>query len=156
MTTHQEFGRVSTAAHRVEECFDRGKGERHAGRTVYTNSQNAIVVGWWIGALLVACIQRDRFTLFAGLVIGIGFGIGFPLSAVWCLGYTHAPDRVDWWKMWELHAGFHLGLLYVVVLYWAIRQIDKIATQFRSKLLPPIENGVRHLLWQLLRSCSSM
>jgi hypothetical protein len=27
MTTHQEFGRVSKAAHRVEECFDRGKGE---------------------------------------------------------------------------------------------------------------------------------
>jgi SRSO17 transposase len=26
-TTHQEFGRVSKAAHRVEECFDRGKGE---------------------------------------------------------------------------------------------------------------------------------
>lgn len=26
-TTHTEFGRVSKAAHRVEECFDRGKGE---------------------------------------------------------------------------------------------------------------------------------
>lgn len=26
-TTHEEFGRVSKAAHRVEECFDRGKGE---------------------------------------------------------------------------------------------------------------------------------
>jgi len=98
---------------------------RHAGRTVYTNSQNAIVVGWWIGALLVACFQRDRFTLFAGLVIGLGFGVGFPLSAVWCLGYTHAPGLVDWWKMWELHAGFHMGLLYVIVLYWSIRQNDK-------------------------------
>ncbi len=101
-----------------------GELGRHAGRTVYTNSQNAIVVGWWIGALLVACVQRDRFTLIAGLVIGGGFGIGFPLSAVWCLGYTHAPDLVDWWKMWELHAGLHLGLLYVLVLYWAIRQSD--------------------------------
>jgi|GEM_PF-814286 len=99
-----------------------GELGRHAGRTVYTNSQNAIVVGWWIGALLVACIQRDRFTIFAGLTIGAGFGIGFPLSAVWCLGYLHAPDLVDWWKMWELQAGLHLGLLYVVVLYWAIRQ----------------------------------
>ncbi len=97
---------------------------RHAGRTVYTNSQNAIVAGWWIGALLVACVQRDRFTLFAGFVIGIGFGVGFPLSAIWCLGYTHAPDLVDWWKIWELQAGLHLGLLYVVVLYWAIRQIN--------------------------------
>lgn len=27
MTSHGEFGRVSKAAHRVEECFDRGKGE---------------------------------------------------------------------------------------------------------------------------------
>ena len=26
-TSHGEFGRVSKAAHRVEECFDRGKGE---------------------------------------------------------------------------------------------------------------------------------
>lgn len=26
-TSHEEFGRVSKAAHRVEECFDRGKGE---------------------------------------------------------------------------------------------------------------------------------
>jgi len=26
-TTHEEFGRASKAAHRVEECFDRGKGE---------------------------------------------------------------------------------------------------------------------------------
>jgi hypothetical protein len=97
----------------------------HLGRTVYTNSQNAIVVGWWIGALLVAAIQRDRYTLVAGLVIGAGFGIGFPLSALWCLGYAYAPNLVDWWKMWELNAGFYLGLLYVVVLYWAIRQVDE-------------------------------
>ena len=102
-----------------------GELGRHLGRTVYTNSQNAIVVGWWIGALLVAAIGRDRYTLFAGLVIGVGFGIGFPLSALWCLGYAYAPSLIDWWKMWELNSGFFLGLLYVVVLYWAIHQVDK-------------------------------
>ena len=101
-----------------------GELGRHLGRTVYTNSQNAILVGWWIGALLVAAIQRDRHTLFAGLVIGVGFGIGFPLSALWCLGYAHSPGLIDWWKMWELQSGFCLGLLYVAVLYWAIRQVD--------------------------------
>ncbi len=94
---------------------------RHHGRTVYTNSQNAIVVGWWLGAILVAGIGRDRHTLFSGLVLGLGFGVGFPLAAVWCLGYVHAPNLIDWWKMWELNSGFYLGLLYVVVLYWSIR-----------------------------------
>ncbi len=98
---------------------------RHLGRTVYTNSQNAIVVGWWIGALLVAAIGRDRYTLFAGLVIGVGFGAGFSLAALWCLGYSYAPNLVDWWKMWELQSGFNLGLAYVVVLYWATRQVDE-------------------------------
>lgn len=97
----------------------------HLERTVYTNSQNAIVIGWWIGAIVVAAFQRDRYTLFAGLVIGVGFGIGFPLSAIWCLGYAYSPDFIDWWKMWELNSGFYLGLLYVVVLYWAIRKVDK-------------------------------
>ena len=96
----------------------------HLGRTLYTNSQNAIVVGWWIGAMFVAALGQDRQTLVAGLVIGAGFGIGFPLSAVWCLGYEYAPGLVDWWKMWELQSGVHLGLLYVVVLYWTMRQID--------------------------------
>ncbi|MEO2047649.1 MAG: hypothetical protein ABGX16_13870 [Pirellulales bacterium] len=102
-----------------------GELGNHLGRTVYTNSQNIIVVGWWIGALGVAILERDRFTRFAGLVLGIGFGIGFPLSALWCLGYEVSPNLVDWWKMWELHSGFHLGLLYVIVLIWAIRQVDE-------------------------------
>ncbi len=98
---------------------------RHLGRTVYTNSQNAIVVGWWIGALLVAAIQRDRHTLVASSVVGVGFGIGFPLAAVWTLGYAYAPGLIDWWKIWELQSGFHLGLLYAAVLYWAIRNVDQ-------------------------------
>ncbi len=96
----------------------------HLGRTVYTNAQNVIVVGWWIGALLLALVQRDQFTLFSGLVIGVGFGAGFPLAAVWCLGYTYAPGLVDWWKMWELQSGLHMGMLYVAVLYWVVRHID--------------------------------
>lgn len=99
--------------------------DKHLGRTVYTNTQNFAVVVWWVGAMLVAALQRDRATLVSGAVIGGGFGIGFMLSALWCLGYTHAPGYIDWWKVWELNAGFNLGLLYVVVLYWAMRQVDK-------------------------------
>jgi hypothetical protein len=104
------------------------KGElgKHLARTVYTNSQNAIVLAWWIGALVVAAVQKDRSTLTAGTLIGGGFGIGFTLAALWCLGYRCAPSFIDWWKIWELNAGFNLGLLYVAVLYWAISQIDKI------------------------------
>ncbi|TWU13691.1 hypothetical protein CA54_25260 [Symmachiella macrocystis] len=96
----------------------------HLSRTVYTNSQNAIVVGWWIGALFVAALNRDRQTWLAGLVIGAGFGVGFPLSALWCLGYQYDPHLVDWWKIWELQSGFNLGLLYVAVLYWAVAKVE--------------------------------
>ena len=97
------------------------------GRTVYTQSQNAIVLGWWLGTLLVAWWQRDRFTLIAGLVLGVGFGVLFPISAAWCLGYgtENYVRLVDWWKMWELNSGFFLGPLYVVVLYWAMQQVEE-------------------------------
>ncbi len=101
-----------------------GELDRHLLRTVETNTTNFEVVAWWVGAMLVAALQRDRATLMAGAVIGGGFGIGFPLSALWCLGYTCAPNCIDWWKMWELNAGFNLGLLYVIVLRWAIRRTD--------------------------------
>jgi hypothetical protein len=94
-------------------------------RTVYTNTQNFAVLLWWVGAMAVAALQRDRATLTAGAVLGGGFGIGFVLSALWCLGYGFAPDYVDWWKIWELNAGFNLGLLYVVALYWATREVDR-------------------------------
>ena len=60
-----------------------------------------------------------------GAIIGGGFGIGFPLAALWCLGYSCAPCYIDWWKMWELNAGFNLGLLYVAALYWATGRVDK-------------------------------
>lgn len=99
--------------------------DQHLSRTVYTNTQNFAVLIWWVAALCVAALQRDRATLVCGAVIGGGFGIGFAQSAVWCLGYTHAPAYIDWWKMWELNAGFNLGLLYLLTLYWATRRLDK-------------------------------
>jgi len=102
-----------------------GALDRHLERTVYTNTQNFTVVAWWLGAMLVAAFQRDRATLVAGGLIGGGFGVGFMLSALWCLGYAYAPAYIDWWKLWELNAGFNLGLLYVIVLSWATRQVDR-------------------------------
>ncbi len=102
-----------------------GELDHHLSRTVYTNTQNFIVVAWWFGAMLVAVFQRDRSTLTAGSLIGGGFGIGFLQSALWCHGYSYAPGYIDWWKVWELNAGFNLGGLYVLVLYWAIKQVDK-------------------------------
>ncbi|MCP4645637.1 MAG: hypothetical protein GY851_34650 [bacterium] len=102
-----------------------GELDDHLGRTVYTNTQNAAVVVWWLAAMVLALFQRDRATLVAGAVIGGGFGIGFLVSALWCLGYVHAPGYIDWWKMWELHAGFNLGVLYMVVFHWITRHVDK-------------------------------
>ncbi len=106
-----------------------GALDKHAGRTVYTNSQNAIVAGWWLGALLVAMIQRDRATLRSGLIIGGGFGVLFALAAVWCLGYEYAPKLADWWKMWELQSGFFLGPLYVIVLFRAMKETGRTEDQ---------------------------
>ena len=114
-----------------------GELDRHLGRTVYTNTQNFCVLLWWGVAMLVAAFQRDRHTLFAGAVIGGGFGPGFALSAAWCHGFAYAPDAIDWWKVWELHSGFNLGLLYAIVLYWSIRQVDKAEeAEKRSSALP--------------------
>lgn len=97
--------------------------DKHLARTVYTNTQNASVLIWWIVALLVAVIQRDRATLVCGGIIGGGFGLGLMLSAIWCLGYKYAPSFIDWWKMWELNAGFNLGLLYAIAMFWAVRRV---------------------------------
>jgi hypothetical protein len=101
------------------------KVDHHLIRTVYTNTQNFVVAVWWVATLLVAALQKDRATLTIGAIIGGGFGIGFSLAALWCLGYSYAPGYIDWWKMWELNTGFNLGLLYVVALYWATGRVDK-------------------------------
>ncbi len=94
-----------------------GELDSHLLRTVYTNTQNFAALVWWLIALCISACQRDRATLMSGAVIGGGFGIGFALSAVWCLGYSFAPAYTDWWKIWELQSGFSLGILYVIVLY---------------------------------------
>ncbi|MCY1723172.1 hypothetical protein OU798_22680 [Prolixibacteraceae bacterium Z1-6] len=92
----------------------------HLSRTLYTNTQNFAIVVWWILAMFVAAWQRDKTTLISGLILGGGFGIGFMQSAMWTLGYDIAPGYIDWWKVWELNSGFNLGVLYAIVLYWAI------------------------------------
>jgi len=123
-----------------------GELGKHLGRTVYTNTQNFAVLIWWIAAMAVAAMQRDRATLVSGAVVGGGFGIGFAVSALWCLGYGSAPTYIDWWKMWELHAGLNLGILYVIVLTWAIRSVDKThtpdGTPHSPAVSPPVGQGV--------------
>jgi hypothetical protein len=98
--------------------------DAHLERTLYTNTQNFSVLLWWLVALIAAAWQRDRTTLVTGLFLGLGFGLGFMQSAVWCLGYGAAPDYIDWWKIWELNAGFDLGVLYAILFYWHTRHRD--------------------------------
>ncbi len=102
-----------------------GELDKHLGRTVYTNSQNFLVVVWWIAALIIAAIHKDKKTLVSGLIIGGGFGFGFMQSAAWCLGYGSARGYIDWWKVWEINSGFNLGILYAIVWYWSVKQLDK-------------------------------
>lgn len=116
-----------------------GDLDRHLERTVYTNTQNFVVVAWWLGALLVAVLQRDRATLAMGLLIGGGFGLGFMLSALWCLGYVYAPGFIDWWKVWELNAGFFLGVLYALALWGSIRWLEGL----RRPRETPLARGAR-------------
>ncbi len=101
-----------------------GELDHHLTRTVETNTKNFVVAAWWAGAVIAAALTRERATLAMGGLIGIGFGVGFPLAAVWCLGYTYAPRYIDWWKMWEMNAGANLGMVYAVALYWALRWVD--------------------------------
>ncbi len=114
-----------------------GELGKHLSRTVYTNTQNFCVVLWWLAALVTAVLQKDQKTLFVGLLLGLGFGIGFMQSTTWCLGYSTAPQFIDWWKMWELNAGFNLGLLYTIAWLWAVRQTDKEQDQKKAKQSPP-------------------
>jgi hypothetical protein len=101
-----------------------GELSDHQERTIYTNTQNFVVVCAWTGALLVAVCQRDRIAWVSILLLGVGGGVGFTLAALWCLGYSFAPDLIDWWKMWELHSGFNFGLLYAALLFCTIQGID--------------------------------
>lgn len=117
-----------------------GELDRHLIRTVYTNTQNAGALVWWLCALLLAVLQRDRATLVCGAVLGAGFGVGFALSAAWCLGYGIAPAYIDWWKMWELHAGFNLGVLYALLWYWVVRRAVKSMPEGTSP--PPVSFNV--------------
>ena len=114
-----------------------GELDGHQERTVFTNTQNFLVVAWWLGALLTAALQRDKVSAVMSGIIGGGFGPGFAIAAVWCLGYVYAPSYVDWWKMWELHAGFNLGLLYVLAFYWWLRHVDQAHDREGAPLSPP-------------------
>jgi len=140
-----------------------GELDKHLARTVYTNTQNFLVLLWWGAAMLIAAFQRDRYTLVTGGIVGAGFGLGFAQSAMWCLGYSYAPDFVDWWKMWELNAGFNLGLLYAIALYWATRKMDKSyqsegksrdATRMRTPLSVPAERG--RSMFSILFVCATL
>ncbi len=95
----------------------------HCERTIYTNTQNFVVFMWWLGALLTGVIEKNRILKFLGLLLGGGFGIGFALTASWCLFYPVAPAYIDWWKMWELSAGFWLGGLYAISWIWLMNGV---------------------------------
>ena len=99
--------------------------DKHLERTVYTNTQNFAVLVWWIVALIISFLKNDKTTIKTGLLLGAGFGVGFMQSTLWTLGYGFAPNYIDWWKLWELNAGFNLGLLYALTFFWAIRNFDK-------------------------------
>lgn len=135
------FPHYSPEFYTQEECPD-------SARTIYTNTQNFMVLMWWIGALLVAKLQKDRPTMVIASLLSVGFGIAFALSATWCLGYEHEVTRgyIDWWKMWELQAGFFLGCLYVLALYWATREVDKVHNPDGTPIVSPetaIKPGIR-------------
>lgn len=98
---------------------------KHLSRTVYTNTQNLVAVVWWVLVLLISAWRRDKTTVVIGLILGVGFGIGFLQSALWVLGYKLAPNYIDWWKIWELNSGFNFGALYAIAMYWSIRNFNK-------------------------------
>lgn len=136
---------------RAELGLYEGEMQAQAVRTVYTNTQNLAVLVWWLCALIMAVFHRDRTTFAAGCIIGGGFGIGFSISALWCLGYSVSPGYIDWWKMWELHAGFNLGILYLLLLLWTMRRITRTlppaAHQAPLPSLSPVAREIRITLF---------
>ncbi|MBD3350690.1 MAG: hypothetical protein GF364_04300 [Candidatus Lokiarchaeota archaeon] len=95
-------------------------------RTISTNTTNFVMLMWWIGAILTSILQADRTTTFCGLFMGSIFGFFYMLSAMWTLGYVYAPSFIDWWKMWELSAGFTSGLLYAILQHILFRKMDSV------------------------------
>ncbi|MHA1147550.1 MAG: hypothetical protein ACTSR8_04845 [Promethearchaeota archaeon] len=94
-------------------------------RTYDTNVTTFIAVMWWVGALITATSEKDKDTFKYGLIMGIGFGIAFMISAIWTLGYVIAPEFTDWWKVWECFMGFFGGIILVYVLFLIQKGIDQ-------------------------------
>ena len=114
--------------------------DSYQGQTLYTNTQTISVIVWWVINLFFEAFQKDKTTLITGLIIGGGFGIGFLQSALWCYGYGIAPNYIDWWKVWELNAGFNLGLLYAVTFYWSVKSKDKMYNSSKSSKNVVLQN----------------
>jgi len=101
-----------------------------------TNLTTFIAIMWWIGALFVAFIEKDYHTKNYGLILGIFFGLGFTLSAMWTLGYVWAPGYIDWWKIWELNTGVFGGCIYAIILYLAQKDLDSKYDENRELVNP--------------------
>ncbi|GAB4311943.1 MAG: hypothetical protein Kow0069_12460 [Promethearchaeota archaeon] len=87
-------------------------------RAASTNATNAVALAWVVGALLVACVQRDWTTLTWGLALAAGVGAPFTAGAVWNLLYGAWP--FDWWKAWELTTGFGGGSAFGALTTWSV------------------------------------
>lgn len=127
------------------------------GRIIWTQTLNTKVLCAWIAAMGVAIAQRDRSSYIINGLIGGGFGFGFAISAIWCLGYgseTYAQS-IDWWKVWELNAGLFLGALYAVALWWSLRDLDK---RYASDGTPLSEEDFTHPAgaWNLRTACEGV
>ncbi|MHA1731743.1 MAG: hypothetical protein ACTSU5_07350 [Promethearchaeota archaeon] len=94
-------------------------------RVASTTATNLAFASWWVGALLVAAVGRDRRTLKYGGLLGIGFGLVFSSTSAWNLMAAVAPGFIDWWKVWELSIGFGVGCLYAVVLHLELGELNR-------------------------------
>ncbi|MCB9206336.1 MAG: hypothetical protein H6611_03300 [Ignavibacteriales bacterium] len=91
--------------------------DKNLERTLYTNTQNFAVLIWFIISLFMSLIHRERTTFQIGVILGLGFGLGFMQSALWTIGYGLNPNFIDWWKIWELNSGFNIGILYAIIFF---------------------------------------
>ena len=94
-------------------------------RTISTNTTNTAAIMWWVGALVVAKIEKDSTTIKVGSILGIGFGFGFAIAGIWCLGYKFNSAFIDWWKVWEMTDGLFAGFLYALALYLVQKDFDQ-------------------------------